>query len=91
MITLQVQSFGVFETLTQYGALGVVTLALGYVVWSLLKRQIASEDRLKSKVEELQKEMNDYIKTDLQKVTTALENNTKAMNDLRDIIIRKNT
>lgn len=90
MITLQVQSFGVFETLTQYGALGVVTLALGYVVWSLLKRQIASEDRLKSKVEELQKEMNDYIKTDLQKVTTALENNTKAMNDLRDIIIRKN-
>lgn len=91
MITLQVQSFGVFETLTQYGALGVVTLALGYVVWSLLKRQIASEDRLKSKVEELQKEMNDYIKTDLQKVTLALENNTKAMNDLRDIIIRKNT
>ena len=91
MTLLQVQSFGVFETLTQYGALGVVTLALGYVVWSLLKRQIASEDRLKSKVEELQKEMNDYIKTDLQKVTTALENNTKAMNDLRDIIIRKNT
>jgi len=90
MTLLQVQSFGVFETLTQYGALGVVTLALGYVVWSLLKRQIASEDRLKSKVEELQKEMNDYIKTDLQKVTTALENNTKAMNDLRDIIIRKN-
>jgi uncharacterized membrane-anchored protein YhcB (DUF1043 family) len=91
MTLLQVQSFGVFETLTQYGALGVVTLALGYVVWSLLKRQIASEDRLKSKVEELQKEMNDYIKTDLQKVTTALENNTKAMNDLRDIIIRKNS
>jgi hypothetical protein len=87
---LQVQSFGVFETLTQYGALGVITLGLGYVVWSLLKRQIASEDRLKAKVEELQKEMNDYIKTDLQKVTTALENNTKAMNDLRDIIIRKN-
>ena len=91
MTLLQIQSFGVFETLTQYGALGVVTLALGYVVWSLLKRQIASEDRLKSKVEELQKEMNDYIKTDLQKVTTALENNTKAMNDLRDIIIRKNS
>ena len=60
-------------------------------MWSLLKRQIASEDRLKSKVEELQKEMNDYIKTDLQKVTTALDNNTKVMNDLRDIIIRKNS
>jgi 3-mercaptopyruvate sulfurtransferase SseA len=91
MTLLQVQSFGVFETLTQYGALGVITLGLGYVVWALLKRQIASEDRLKSKVEDLQKEMNDYIKTDLQKVTTALENNTKAMIDLRDIIIRKNS
>ena len=91
MALLQIQSFGVFETLTQYGALGIVTLALGYVVWSLLKRQIASEDRLKSKVEELQKEMNDYIKTDLQKVTTALDNKTKVMNDLRDIIIRKNS
>jgi len=29
MTLLQVQSFGVFETLTQYGALGVITLGLG--------------------------------------------------------------
>ena len=57
-------SFGVFETLTQYGALGVIVLGLGAVLWFMLKRQIASEDRLKSRVDELEKELKDYIKTD---------------------------
>ena len=48
---LQVESFGVFETLTQYGALGVIVLALGAVLWYMLKRQLASEDMLKTKVD----------------------------------------
>lgn len=88
MITLQVQSFGVFETLTQYGALGVITLGLGAALWFLLKRQIASEDRLKQKVEDLQKEMNDYMRNDQNHIRQTIENNTKALSDLRDIIIR---
>jgi len=46
-IFLQAQSFGVFETLTQYGALGVIVLGLGAVLWFMLKRQLASEDELK--------------------------------------------
>ena len=54
------QAFGVFETLTQYGALGVITLGLGAALWFLLKRQIASEDRLKARVDELEKEIKDY-------------------------------
>jgi hypothetical protein len=88
---LQAQSFGIFETLTQYGALGVITLGLGYVVWSLLKRQIASEDRLKTQVEELQKEMNSYVRNDQAKLTTAIDNNTKALADLKDFIIYNST
>jgi apolipoprotein N-acyltransferase len=84
---LQAQSFGVFETLTQYGALGVITLGLGAALWFLLKRQIASEDRLKSKVEELQKEINDYIKQDQNKIKETVENNTKALDNLKEIII----
>lgn len=87
MIFLQVESFGVFETLAQYGALGVITLGLGAALWFLLKRQIASEDRLKSKVEELQKEMNDYIRQDQNKIKETIDNNTKALENLRDIII----
>ena len=70
-IFLQAQSFGVFETLTQYGALGVIVLGLGAVLWYMLKRQLASEDELKKKVDDLQKELNDYIKVDAGKVQNA--------------------
>ena len=88
MILLQVQSFEVFETLTQYGALGVITLGLGAALWFLLKRQIASEDKLKTQVDALQKEMNDYIRNDQNQMRQAIDNNTKALSDLRDTIIR---
>lgn len=88
MILLQVESFGVFETLTQYGALGVITLGLGAALWFLLKRQIASEDRLKQRVEELQKEMNDYVRNDQNHMKQTIDNNTRALSDLRDMIIR---
>jgi hypothetical protein len=88
MILLQAApSFGVFETLTQYGALGVIVLGLGAVLWFMLKRQIASEDALKKKVEDLQKEVNDYVRTDAGKVQSALDNNTQALKDLREIIL----
>ena len=87
--TSAVPSFGVFETLTQYGALGVITLGLGAALWFLLKRQIASEDRLKKQVEDLQKEMTDYMRNDQVQIKSALENNTRALQDLRDIILSK--
>jgi len=88
MVVLQAApSFGVFETLTQYGALGVIVLGLGAVLWFMLKRQIASEDALKKKVEDLQKEVNDYVRNDAGKVQSALDNNTQALKDLREIIL----
>jgi len=80
-------SFGPFEVLTQYGALGVIVLGLGAVLWYMLKRQLKSEDDLKKKVEDLQKELNDYVKTDTSKIQTSLDNNTQALRDLREIIL----
>ncbi len=80
---------GLFEQLAEYGVLGLLTLGLGLVVWNMMKRQLASEDSLKGKVEELQKEMNSYIRIDRDRVTDAVENNTKALNDLKDAILRK--
>lgn len=87
-IITQVQSFGVFEALTQYGALGIVTIGLGVALWYLLKRQIESEDELKSRVDDLQKELNDYIRNDAARMKEVLESNTKALQDLKDLIIR---
>jgi sugar-specific transcriptional regulator TrmB len=55
----------------------------------MLKRQIASEDKLKSKVDELQKELTTYISSDAYKTTEALNNNTKALEKLQDIINTK--
>jgi cell division protein FtsB len=86
MVLLQ-SSFGVFETLSQYGALGIVTLALGTCLWYLLKRQLASEDSLKKDVAALQKELNDYIRNDQKILKETIDNNTKALHDIRDMII----
>lgn len=91
MILLQAESFGVFETLTQYGALGVITLGLGAALWFLLKRQIAAEDKLKEQVDALQKEMNDYIRNDGANMKNSLDNNTKALQDLKDTIMLSST
>lgn len=88
MILLQAESFGVFETLTQYGALGVITLGLGAALWFLLKRQIATEDKLKSQVDELQKDLNTYIKNDAMNMKNSFDSNTKALQDLKDIIMQ---
>ena len=85
---LQAQ-FGIFETLTQYGALGVITLGLGAALWFLLKRQIASEDRLKNRVDELEKELKDYIRNDRDQLKSVVENNTKAVENFKDILLTK--
>jgi hypothetical protein len=57
----------------------------------MLKRRIASEDRLKSRVDELEKELKDYIKTDQNQLRTTIENNTRAMESFRDILITRKT
>ena len=36
-------SFGIFESLTQYGILGFAVLALGYLCWIFLNRLMKSE------------------------------------------------
>jgi biopolymer transport protein ExbB/TolQ len=84
-----VTDFGVFNVLTQYGVLGITTLGLAAAVWYLLKRQLSSEERLKDKVDTLQREMNDYIREDQHKLMSIIENNTEAMKELRDIILSK--
>ena len=32
--------FGVFEKLTDYGALGLIVLALGYVAWMFIQKKL---------------------------------------------------
>jgi uncharacterized protein HemX len=87
MTFLQAESLGIFERFADYGVLGLVTLGLGVTVWYLLKRQIAVEERLQTKVDDLQDELTTYIREDREKMQQTLDNNTKAINDLREIIL----
>jgi hypothetical protein len=38
--------FGVFGQLADYGPIGLLALALGYVAWIFIKRHLAEKDRL---------------------------------------------
>ncbi len=55
--TTAVQNFGVFEQLVNYGALGLIVLALGALGWMFIKRNLAEKDRLLAKIDELEKEL----------------------------------
>jgi hypothetical protein len=53
--TAVVPNFGVFEQLSNYGALGLIVLALGAVCWFFIKRNLDEQDRLRKKLEEKDK------------------------------------
>jgi hypothetical protein len=60
MTLLQVDTpevhFGVFEQLANYGALGLVVLALGYLAWFFIKRNLDEKDRLIRRLEDMNDE-----------------------------------
>jgi hypothetical protein len=58
MITLNIDTtatsntpdFGVFAQLADYGPLGLVVLALGYVAWLFIKRHLDDNNRMKEEL-----------------------------------------
>lgn len=84
---LQTPSFGIFESLVQYGMPGVIILGLGAALFYLIKRQLSSEDNLRSRVDELHKELTTYVRDDQNQIREAIENNTDALKELKDFIV----
>jgi hypothetical protein len=41
-----VPDFGIFAELSNYGPIGLIVLALGYVAWIFIQRHLAEKDRL---------------------------------------------
>jgi hypothetical protein len=62
-------SFGIFDSLTQYGILGFAVLALGYLCWIFLNRLMKSEDDYRQRVEELEGEYRDNLEKKLDEST----------------------
>ncbi len=87
MLLQTVPSAGVFDSLIQYGVLGIATLGLGWACWKLLQRQLETEERLNNKVDELEKKFDGYIDNDHAKLKGLVDSNTKAYLELRDMIV----
>jgi hypothetical protein len=62
-------SFGIFESLTQYGILGFAVLGLGYLCWVFLNRLMKSEDDYRARVEELEGEYREDLEKKLEEST----------------------
>lgn len=73
-------SFGIFESLTDYGILGFAVLGLGYLCWIFLNRLMKSEDDYKKRVEELEGELRD-------EVSDAIKKNTESSKTLKETIL----
>ena len=62
-------SFGIFESLTQYGILGFAVLGLGYLCWIFLNRLMKSEEDYRKRVEELENDIREDIDKSLKQST----------------------
>lgn len=85
---MSADSHNLFDFFSQYGVLGVVSFILGYTCWKLLKRQIVSEERLQKQVDELHKEMNNYIKNDQKEMVGVISENTTVLKEISSKISR---
>jgi len=70
------QDFGVFGQLADYGALGLAVLGLGFVAWFLFKRNLDEQDRMKRKMEELERQS--FIPADTNRAAAIQEQATVA-------------
>jgi hypothetical protein len=73
-------SFGIFDSLAQYGVLGLAVLALGYLCWVFLNKLMKSEDDYRQRLEELEGE----YRNDLEK---KLNESTESSKSLKETVL----
>ena len=84
---LQINQPAVQTSLLQYGILGIVALVLGYFAWDSYKRLVERNDALEIKVDALQAEMTSLLIEERDRMSKIIEENTRAINDLRSIVV----
>jgi hypothetical protein len=84
---LQVSATTVDTAFTQYGVIGVVALLLGYFAWGSYNRLVKKNDALERKVDALQEEMTSLLLEERDRMAKIVEENTRAINDLRSIVV----
>lgn len=84
---LQIDPNTIQPTFMQYGVLGIVSFVLGYFAWHSYKRILDRNDALEAKVDRMQDEMTKLLIDERDRMSEIIAENTKAIHDLRTIII----
>jgi len=87
MTLLQLNQTAIQSTVLQYGILGIVAILLGYFAWNSYDRLLKRNDALEKKVDALQEEMTGLLIEERDRMGKIVEENTRAINDLRAIIV----
>ena len=87
MTLLQLNETAIQSTVLQYGILGIVAILLGYFAWNSYDRLLKRNDALEKKVDALQEEMTGLLIEERDRMGKIVEENTRAINDLRAIIV----
>ena len=87
MLLLQINPQTIQSQVAEYGILGLLAFLLGYFAWSSYKRLVEKNDALEKKVDALQEEMNSLLVEERDKMAKIIEDNTRAINDLRSIVV----
>lgn len=78
---------GMQSYVLQYGILGVITVVLAYVAFQQYQKLIERNDMLEQKIDKVQKEMNDLLIEERDRMMKLIEDNTKALNELQRTIL----
>ena len=87
MVFLQVDANTIQSQFLQFGVLGIVSFLLGYFAWHSYKRLADRNDALEAKVDRMQEEMTKLLIDERDRMSDIIAENTKAIHDLRTIII----
>jgi hypothetical protein len=80
-------SEGIQNYVLQYGILGVITVVLAYVAFQQYQKLIERNEMLEEKIDRVQKEMNDLLVEERDRMMKLIEDNTKALNELQRTIL----
>lgn len=80
-------SEGIQNYVLQYGILGVITVVLAYVAFQQYQKLIERNEVLEEKIDRVQKEMNDLLVEERDRMMKLIEDNTKALNELQRTIL----
>jgi len=86
-ILLQIDATSLQTHFMEFGILGVISFLLGYFAWHSYKRLADRNDALELKVDKMQTEMTRLLIDERDRMSEIIAENTKAIHDLRSIII----